>query len=274
MARDLDALRQQIEARRHGHLDYLLSYRQVEFDRTVSPADGMFAGDESSYFAAGLSALHNIDAALLAAGRAPATIGRILDLPCGHGRVLRFLRSLFPGGEIVGCDLDHDGVDFCAETFGATPVYSDADVSRIDLPGRFDLIWVGSLFTHLDAPDWRAFLTLFASALAPRGVLVFTVAGTLIAELIRAGELGGVSNDAAAGLLATWDDDGFGFACYEGVDNPSYGRTVVRPTWVIEELRSLPNVRLVTYGERAWDCRQDVVAVISEPGHDAIRTSE
>ena len=34
------------------------------------------------------------------------------------------------------------------------PVHSRADVEQLELPGRFDLIWVGSLFTHLDPDRW------------------------------------------------------------------------------------------------------------------------
>ena len=41
-------------------------------------------------------------------------VARLLDLPCGHGRVMRYLRAAFPRAEITGCDLLRDGVDHCA----------------------------------------------------------------------------------------------------------------------------------------------------------------
>ena len=62
-----------------------------------------------------------------------ADVKRILDLPCGHGRVLRYLSAAFPEAEITACDIMREGVDFCASTFGAIPVYSQDDPQQIPL---------------------------------------------------------------------------------------------------------------------------------------------
>ena len=47
----------------------------------------------------------------------------MLDFACGHGRVMRTLKAAFPDALLTACDIDRDGVDFCARTFGAAPVY-------------------------------------------------------------------------------------------------------------------------------------------------------
>ena len=100
---------------------------------------------------------------------------RILDFPCGHGRVLRYLRAEFPQAEITACDLLRDGVDFCAANFGAIPVYSDPDPSRIGLPrDAFDLIWVGSLFTHFDAARWAKSFSFSAETCCGRAECSFS----------------------------------------------------------------------------------------------------
>ena len=103
-------------------------------------------------------------------------------MPCGHGRVLRTLRAAYPQAEIVACDIDTDGVDFCAKTFDAIPVYSKENPEEIDLRRKFDLIWVGSLFTHIRDERWPEFLSFFSRVLAPGCVLIFT---TCRAEQIR-----------------------------------------------------------------------------------------
>lgn len=74
----------------------------------------------------------------------------ILDFGCGYGRVLRVLRNEFPDARITACDVDRGAAEFCAQTFGATAVYSSTDPSEVRLGGKFDLIWVGAVFTHID----------------------------------------------------------------------------------------------------------------------------
>jgi SAM-dependent methyltransferase len=198
--------------------------------------------------------------ALLSGGKQdPRTI---LDLPCGYGRVLRALKAAFPSAELTACDINRDGVDFCAETFGATPVYAQPP-AVVPIEGKFDLIWCGSLLTHLDADVWTEYLELFDSLLADDGVLVFTVAGRYVAELTRNGEHSALTEDLARGLLDDFDRQGFGYREFPGYDG--YGLARALPSWVCAELEKLPRLQLLTYTERGWDRRQDVVAC-ARPG--------
>src|SRR5579862_782459 len=105
--------------------------------RVMDSGDRMFKGDTEGYFGVGLSALRCIRFGLLAAGRREVT--DILDLPCGHGRVLRFLQAEFPEANLVACDIEAAAVEFCAKTFGAVPVHGREEPGQIQLPGRFDL---------------------------------------------------------------------------------------------------------------------------------------
>lgn len=148
--------------------------------RTISSNDQMLdpVYGESVYFYCGRSALECISVSLDAATKAVDDVKRILDLPCGHGRVLRYLKAAFPHAEITAGDILRDGVDFNASTFGAIPVYSHDDPMKIPLKhGAFDLIWVGSLFTHLDPDIWPIWLSALCSFLSSRGTLVFTTHG-------------------------------------------------------------------------------------------------
>ena len=103
------------------------------------------------------------------------SVATILDFACGGGRVMRYLRAEFPEAEITGTDLYVAGLEFCAEAFGAKPIPGQLDLDDLELEGPFDLIWVGSLFTHLGNDDWDRMLAMFQETLSPGGVLVFTV---------------------------------------------------------------------------------------------------
>jgi SAM-dependent methyltransferase len=256
---------------------------QLSVIEQISPRDQMYGGEPTHYLRVGRSAVGFVGLALRAAAQRPP--GRILDLPCGHGRVLRFLKARFPDAELVACDINRDGVDFCAETFGARPVYSVESPREIDLHGEFDLIWCGSLLTHLDADGWTGFLDLFESLLSPRGLAVFTTNGPFTRDLLwlaaqtpttvtddnrplpesdpaywprRAREYFDLSDDSKEQMLSDYAETGFGYADYP--DSDSYGLSVASPAWVCRQLERLPELKLVTYVEHGWDKTQDVVA--------------
>ena len=231
----------------------------MDLIREISPNDRMMTPRyPDTYFLWGDSALRCIQIAMVAVGK--REVAKILDFPCGHGRVLRTLKAAYSDASLTACDIDRDGVDFCEATFGAAGVYSDDDLDSVQLGGDFDLIWVGSLFTHLPADRWTALLDFLADRLAPAGLLVFTTHGTWYAERIRDEEslLGGVSQDAQSEMLRGFDEDGFGFACYPGRD--AYGLSLSAPSAVTNHLQRLRRLRITLYLERGWRGHQDVVA--------------
>src|SRR5207253_1351523 len=121
-------------------------------------------------------------------------------------------------------------VDFCASEFDVTPVHSPGEPEAIRLHGEFDLIWCGSLLTHLDAPMWPRFLLLFSSVLAHNGLLFFTTQGRRAAAIIASGQkdffLGA---DAAQAVVHDFEDTGFGYRSYPSRDN--YGFSIAAPSW-------------------------------------------
>lgn len=244
-------------ARRELLDDAGLSEREREVlgraDLHVDPLDTMHVGDSGHYLSVGLSALRCIEAAGVEAPR------RILDLPCGHGRVLRILRVAYPDAELIACDIDRGGVDFCAGQFGATPIYSAADLATVDLPGDTDLIWCGSLVTHLDERATQTLLGELTTMLAPGGTLVFTTHGRFVADRLASGEADyQLTPTAIDQALAGYREGGYGYADYSW--SPGYGVSLTTPGWV-EEGAPLP----VAYAEeQGWDGHQDVFALRRE----------
>jgi SAM-dependent methyltransferase len=226
----------------------------------IGVGDEMFTGDKVHYFGVGKSALQCIEAALFAANRLPSSVANILDLPCGHGRVLRSLKAAFPQARITACDLNRGGVEFCARSFDPLPVYSNVDISQIPIQGSFDLIWSGSLLTHLPAEQCAAFIRLFNSLITPGGLIVFTLHGRWVERSLVTGRSKYGLNDAAIfGLLAQYYKTGFGYANYPG--SSGYGVSVAAPAFVLSQLVRLADLKLITYHERGWDNHQDVVCI-------------
>ena len=237
----------------------LLSFWQTapaDVSQTVSPRDGMYSKTPDSYFGPGAVALRCVRLAMLETRTERCE--SLLDFACGYGRALRFFRAAFPDARLVACDINTDAVDFCAEEFGAVPVYSHEDPAAIELPGPFDAIWVGSLFTHVPEERWLQLLDLLASVLSDRGLLVFTVQGRNVRHQLLSGELSAWSLDDAGieEIVRGYDERGYGYA--DWTDMSGYGTSLNRMSWVAKQIEERPGLRLVGYRETGWG-RQDVV---------------
>lgn len=248
--------------------------------RTLSQNETMNREDDTfpqEYWAAGRSAVNAVMNALDAAQKPASDIRSILDLPCGHGRVLRYLHAAFPAAQLTACDLLTDGVDFCASTFGATPVYSEENISAIPLPANtYDLIWVGSLLTHIDALRWHALFEKLHSALREGGALVFTTHGRRVYRRLKGlDEVKdyGIPYWRVTSTLFNYERSGFGYADYLGT--PGYGISLSSAQWVLSTLAKQQGLSCVSFVENGWHGAQDVFACVKEstPKVDVRRTS-
>jgi hypothetical protein len=177
--------------------------------------------------------------------------------------MLRLLRVAFPDAEITAADLDRDAVDFCVATFGAVPVYSAPKPADIALPRRFDLVWCGSLLTHLSADRWPGFLELFRDHTNPRGITVFTTHGSTTADWMSCGQyLYALQPNQAEQVLADYREHGFGYSDYGA--GSDYGVSVSAAGWVHAAIARVAGWRLVAHFPRAWDDHHDVWACVRE----------
>lgn len=237
-------------------------------DLTISPSDTMFVASmgPAQYISVGVDAVRCIDAVLAASGTRPTTI---LDLPSGWGRVTRFLAARFPDAELTAGDLVYDGPRFCAQHFGARPVRSGADLDDLVLPGPFDLIWVGSLVTHLQPEGIASLFRLLARSLSADGTLVVTAHGDAnIKRLqVRRSIDQYVAADAPA-AIESYEQSGFGYVAYAvrpsvdpeedaALETSGYGISYTSPDW-LEARAGEAGLQRIYFREQDWDRHQDV----------------
>lgn len=243
------------------------SFRFPSMSTEVAEGDSMYDGRDRHYLSVGMSALRVIEDALGNDAPAPR---RILDLPCGHGRVTRVLRARFPEAAITVCDLDREGVDFAAARFGARGAYSVEDFRALDLGEAYDLIWVGSLVTHLSELDTLRFLDCMARHMTPRSTLVVSSHGARAEARLRSLNYG-VAPEEVPGLIEDYTRTGYGYRDYPG--GRGYGVSLVGRDWVVRTFSEGP-LRLDRYAEAAWDDHQDVLVLRlreDEPGFPSQR---
>lgn len=226
----------------------------------ISFRDEMFTGNLEHYLSVGNSALENIELALELSGKKFEDIENILDLPCGHGRVMRHLVKRVDPQKITGCDLDFEAVEFCISEFGCKGLFSNVVFEKINLQNQYDLIWVGSLFTHLNKELFRRLLKVLIDNLKSGGILIFSAHGSFSLEIIDG--YAGIIPDDRKEISAILQSEGFYFTPYENLTD--YGISISLKSFVEQNLEELfgNNVRLLNFREKGWDNHHDVYSYI------------
>jgi SAM-dependent methyltransferase len=243
-------------------------YQERGVDETISPHDNMFQADRREhYFAVGRGAVTIIAQAMIKAG--VEGFGNVLDLPCGSGRVLRHLVRFLPEASIVASDIDSDQVEFCARQFGAEPLLSRQDLTQVALDRPIDLLWCGSLLTHLSADRFKEAQCHMVGWLAPGGIAIFTLHGRWSIRRQAETPHKYIDDETFVPIAEGVSSDGFGYADYPDrraqVGHGSWGLSMSLPRWVTRTIETMENVRLLDYMERGWDNHQDVLILRKIP---------
>ncbi len=226
----------------------------------IHSADSMYYLDNDAfhYLSVGLSATRCIREALC---RAPAqyTVGSILDFPCGYGRVLRFLRAMFPNAEITAAEIDRTALDFCRRHFAVTTFLSKTSLSDLTLPQRFDLIWCGSLFTHIDEETSGNLLQFFHDHLSDQGVCIFSTHGQRSIDWIQSKKVTyGLKENAQQEVIRGFQEQGYGYADYP--NESGWGISTVSHQRIVELAKGVGSWYETLFLEHGWDNHQDVYA--------------
>lgn len=219
----------------------------------------VYTGNSDHYFSVGHSALRNIMFSLRILER--DCCESVLDMPCGHGRVLRYIKAKFPNATLTACDINRDAVDFCVKSFNAKGVYSQKDLQNVYISNKFDLIWCGSLLTHLDGKLWKRFISFFSNHLTERGILIFSTHGRLSVKWLNSNICHyGLNEDAIQRILTLYKNTGFGYVNYPG--NSGYGVSISSPSWVLSEVQQNSKLKIIFFTEAGWDNHHDIVACV------------
>lgn len=243
----------------------LYDLSRLQPNRAVSPHDTMvWPGAEEQYFDLGRRALELVkfSGELCDKPHYP----EILDLPCGYGRVLRWLRAEYDYARITACDLERPGVDFCAAQFRAEPVYSQPDLRQLPFASQFDLVWCGSLLTHLRPEAWLTALDCLIRWTRECGVILFSTQGRFFTTLLARGQDNIAENIDKPSLLANFAREGHAFEPYFEEAGRQYGVNVTSPEYVHRTLQRYPNVIVRAYLEQAWGI-QDVVILYKKASY-------
>lgn len=180
--------------------------------------------------------------------------GRVLDFACGYGRVLRYVIHGLGAARVTGAEILPDAVEFVGSTLGATGLASSTDPDDLDVEGRYDLVVVSSLFTHLPEATFVPWLARLHRLVAPGGLLVLSVHGRRHLPEGAAMPEGGLWFQPLSEIdsLATED----------------YGATVVSEAFMDQAVEQACSGAPHRLFPNAWCFEQDAWVVAADPDAD------
>lgn len=238
-----------------------LANAEKNVSRKIADNDTMCAGGQiSAYLGIGRRAIHLIAQSL---AESPATgQDRFMDFPSGWGRVTRWIRAAFPDAQIDVSDIKREAVSWNCEEFGTIGFESNEDFSVINAPGGYDIIWVGSLLTHITEDAAKALIKFTTGHLAENGLLLLTSHG-------RRAVYNGLHKRRALrafpeeqDLVDTLEPYYHGeYAHREFKNMPGYGMSFTPLAWFEKQLADYDDLTLVEFREKAWNNHQDLVVL-------------
>jgi SAM-dependent methyltransferase len=221
----------------------------------LSESDGMYWGNPLHYLSVGASALNVIRGTQHIAG-AP-DFHSILDFGSGAGRVTRWLCVAYPNASITVADICLGDLDFCADVFKVATWNSGTDIDRMTPTGSYDLIWAGSVVTHLSAIKTVALIAKFVAWLKPGGVLVASFHGR--SAYSRRHEIKYIEPRLLPKIEQEYATHDYGYSDYG--NQAGYGIAFCTPGWMLEFSNQLISARLIALGETVWDDHHDIIAL-------------
>lgn len=227
----------------------------------ISERDGMFnPSNPRQYFRCGAEAAQICLEGLRSADLTPGEVSRVIDYACGYGRVTRFLRASFPAASILGADIDQRALSHLEATQAERTHLLDGSCDALPVEGKVDLIWVGSLFTHVPRDYVAGLLTSMRQIISDRGVLVFTMHGEYVIDRLKSREKTyNLSDDGMRDIIEQFSGSGYGFSVYPG--RTGYGISAATRGQVTELLNAA-GFKLVSFATRGWVKHQDAYVAV------------
>jgi SAM-dependent methyltransferase/uncharacterized coiled-coil protein SlyX len=218
---------------------------------------GEYPKSYHSYLSTGLNGFNIIRRIMTSANGNDQLQGKLLDFASGYGRVTRFLAGYYSPEKIYTSDIKPEAVDFQKQHLGVSGFYSSYDPFELNIADKFQVIFVGSLFSHLNTDLYNKWLIQLLSMSEPEGLLIFSVHDmSIYPEQTTEDHVYALNNEDAP----------FGFVEDRITSLENYGVSFTTENYVSELLKTIdPELKYRRY-KRGFGGLQDVY-VVSKKGN-------
>lgn len=155
--------------------NYQIADKDEMFYKAIVPAYKHVDDAYLAYMQSGWRMLNVIHQVADFAFDGSSNVRSFLEFACGYGRFTRHLVMKYPVACITVSDIYREAVDWQHRQFGVCGVYSTPSPNEFPLVTSFDMIFVGSLFSHLPETLFEQWLNRLFNMLNPGGVIIFSV---------------------------------------------------------------------------------------------------
>ena len=250
---------QQVDTKKLNVLVNLMDVDSFVRNTGIHPLDNLYRkGRESHYFSVGYEALWNVIQSMLGTGMTEPQY--ILDYPSGFGRVTRYLRAAFPDTEIHIGDTGSEAVDYCVDTYHAKNI-DIIDWAKTTSTNQYDVIFSGTLLTHLPEEDGVKLLTMLSERLKINGLLIIACSGRkgLLDEQVHFNREIFTSLENLVMLTRSYYNGHYAFINYP--EQSGYGRSYIPLSWFHNYIQLHPHLSITRFAERGWDDNLDVITI-------------
>lgn len=165
---------------------------------TISEPDACFPPEDLIYRVTGVRdpdwfhrsgemSVRDIKAALACVDRSLADFDQILDFGCGCGRILSWIRKSVPEERLCGVDIDREAIAWLRSSLPGVELHVSNPLPFLPFePGRFDLVYCHSVFTHLDEDYQDAWLEELRRVTRPGAFLILSFHGNCALDGLEA----------------------------------------------------------------------------------------
>ncbi|MCJ9720779.1 class I SAM-dependent methyltransferase [Agrobacterium sp. SHOUNA12C] len=233
----------------------------------IHPNDDMFTGNLTHYLSVGKQFA---DLIVATAKLKSGTKAKVLELPCGYGRVTRHLVAALSERQITCADIMKPAVSFCKEQYGVDVILVEEPAEQFqNVPNEaYDVAAMGSLITHFAEPLATSVIKNFVKKVKRGGHVVLTLHGERAYRLMMNDSWFGIPKDEREVLRRSYESGQFGFVPYwsdhafekKTVDyvGSSYGVSLTPKLWATDLLKEL-GCNILEYRSGGWDDHQDIV---------------
>jgi 2-polyprenyl-3-methyl-5-hydroxy-6-metoxy-1,4-benzoquinol methylase len=233
----------------------VIADRDEMFSPIPGVAGGRVAVAKAGYLMQGDSMVRTLEEVLHTVGRSLDDVDSLLDFACGYGRCARYLVQRLGRDKVTVSDICQEAVDFNRKMLGVRGFASVSRPEALVHEGRYDVIFVASLFSHLCHGDWLAWLKRLGEMLTTNGLLVVSTHGHHAYNILDK-EVQGLFQHQEPGFYFSHCNETHGRLAAE-----QYGSAYVTEEYVRRVVAQEQHLRLVAFFPRKLCNYQDIYII-------------